>query len=75
MREGHHQSDEHWNCFKGNVKGNVLETGWSTSFYGLFSSGAVSKKRWVSVVVHTVSVDIKQHLTNERAHGYHLELN
>ena len=18
MREGHHQSDEHWNCFKGN---------------------------------------------------------
>ena len=19
MREGHHQSDEHWNCFKGDV--------------------------------------------------------
>ena len=33
-REGHRQSDEHWNRFKGKRWGNVLETGWNA--YGLF---------------------------------------
>ena len=30
------QSDQHWNCFKGNIRGNSRETGWSA--YGLFPS-------------------------------------
>ena len=37
MRKGHWphcQSDEHWNCFKGNVGGNVSGMGWSA--HGLF---------------------------------------
>ena len=29
MRKGHHQSDQHWNCFKGNIGGNSWQTGWS----------------------------------------------
>ena len=32
-REGHRQSDEHWNRFKGDIKGNFWETEWSA--YGL----------------------------------------
>ena len=28
MREGHHQSDEHWYCFKGNIRKSFWEMGW-----------------------------------------------
>ena len=27
-REGYHQSDEHWDCFKGSI-GETSEMGWS----------------------------------------------
>ena len=43
MREGHHQSDQHWNCFKGDVG---EEMGWSA--YG-FSERIDTTLKWTEL--------------------------